>query len=188
MALPTSGTLSFSQIQTELGGSNPISMDEYRANSSIPNSGAISVSDFYGASAGANLSQTYPTFLKDSTSNTSGTAVARLRFDANGTVTGLGNDTIFPTTDWIIPSSDSGGTTLANTFQVFATRSNSLIGGTYNQWVDLRTSPQFTQVQSGRGTKTTDVTLKLRDSLNPGFETPLRTITIVAQVGTSFEI
>ena len=60
MALPSSGALSFSQIQTEFGGTDPISLSEYynttsglglniSASSSIPSSGAIAVSDFYGA-------------------------------------------------------------------------------------------------------------------------------------------
>jgi hypothetical protein len=60
MTLPTSN-LSFSAIQTEFGGSNPISLSEYyksgtyvRANStgSIPTSGAISLSQFLGATQG----------------------------------------------------------------------------------------------------------------------------------------
>lgn len=59
MALPSSGTISFSQLQSELGGSNPISLSEYyRGGSivnsnvvgpSIPSSGTISLSNFYGA-------------------------------------------------------------------------------------------------------------------------------------------
>lgn len=60
MTLPASN-LSFSAIQTEFGGSNPISLSEYyksgayvRANStgSIPTSGAISLSQFLGATQG----------------------------------------------------------------------------------------------------------------------------------------
>ena len=52
MALQTSGAISLSDIQSEFGGSNPISLSEYYgAASGIPASGAISLSDFYGASA-----------------------------------------------------------------------------------------------------------------------------------------
>ena len=57
MTLPASGTLTFSQIQTEHGGSNPIGLDEYYRQGSIvplnqstgpvPTSGALAVSDFY---------------------------------------------------------------------------------------------------------------------------------------------
>ena len=61
MALPTSGPLSLTDLQTEFGGSNPISLSEYYAggpyvpsgasgtNGPIPSSGAISISDFYGS-------------------------------------------------------------------------------------------------------------------------------------------
>ena len=52
MALQTSGAISLSDIQTEFGGSNPISLSEYYgAAAGIPASGAISISDFYGAAA-----------------------------------------------------------------------------------------------------------------------------------------
>ena len=51
MALPSSGAISLAQIQTEFGGSNPISLSEYYgAASGIPASGAISMSNFHGKS------------------------------------------------------------------------------------------------------------------------------------------
>ena len=57
MALQASGAISLSDIQTELGGANPISLSEYYrggaytggSNTSVPTSGAISASNFYGA-------------------------------------------------------------------------------------------------------------------------------------------
>jgi hypothetical protein len=61
MAIPASGTLTFTQIQTEFGGSNPIGLNEYYrggayvpnipANSAIPTSGAIALSNFYNSTA-----------------------------------------------------------------------------------------------------------------------------------------
>lgn len=68
MALPSSGPLSLSDIQTEFGGSNPISLSEYYAggtyvppgttgtNGAVPSSGAISINSFYGTSAATALS------------------------------------------------------------------------------------------------------------------------------------
>jgi hypothetical protein len=62
MTLPTSGPLTLSDIQTEFGGSNPISLSEYYAggglvppgttgtNGAVPSSGTISISNFYGTS------------------------------------------------------------------------------------------------------------------------------------------
>lgn len=57
MTLPSSGPISLSQIQTEFGGSDPISLTEYYRggayttdnNTGVPTSGAISMAgDFYG--------------------------------------------------------------------------------------------------------------------------------------------
>ena len=63
MAIPSAGSaLSLSDIQTEFGGSNPIALSEYYAGGdnvpsgtsgdagSIPSSGTIAVSQFYGSS------------------------------------------------------------------------------------------------------------------------------------------
>lgn len=62
MGIPTSGSLALSAIQTEFGGSNPISLSEYYAggayvpsgtsgtNGAVPSSGTISFSKFYGTS------------------------------------------------------------------------------------------------------------------------------------------
>jgi len=52
MAIPTSKPLSLSAVQTEYGGSNPISMSEYRGDGNAPATGAIDLwADFNGTSA-----------------------------------------------------------------------------------------------------------------------------------------
>jgi hypothetical protein len=63
MAIPSSGPLSLTDIQTEFGGTNPISLNEYYAGGglvpagtsgtygAVPSSGAISIQNFYGTSA-----------------------------------------------------------------------------------------------------------------------------------------
>lgn len=63
MTLQTSGAISLANIQTEFGGSNPISLSEYYAGGTyvpsgtsgtygpVPSSGAIEIKDFYGTSA-----------------------------------------------------------------------------------------------------------------------------------------
>jgi hypothetical protein len=57
MALQSSGAISLANIQSEFGGSNPISLSEYYRNgayttsnnTNVPTSGAISIDNFYGA-------------------------------------------------------------------------------------------------------------------------------------------
>ena len=59
MALPSSGTLSINDIVGEFGGSAPHALSEYyrggslvqdiTQNSSVPTSGTIKITDFYGA-------------------------------------------------------------------------------------------------------------------------------------------
>ena len=59
MTLPGSGALTWTSIQSEMGGSNPIGLNEYyvngsivpnsNRNSNIPLSGAITANNFYGA-------------------------------------------------------------------------------------------------------------------------------------------
>lgn len=73
MALPTSGPLSLANIQTEFGGSNPISLSEYYAGGAyvpsgttgtygaVPSSGAISLRNFYGTSKFTPVTRTYTT-------------------------------------------------------------------------------------------------------------------------------
>ena len=73
MAMPSSGAISFAQMQTEFGGSNPIGFNEYYAGGShvpsgtgsIPSSGTINLNTFYGT-------QSTPTSF--STSITAGTS------------------------------------------------------------------------------------------------------------------
>lgn len=63
MGLPSSGSLTLQQIQSEFGGSNPINMSEYyrggayvtQNNTSVPTSGQISMSQFYGAQRAAEV-------------------------------------------------------------------------------------------------------------------------------------
>ncbi len=68
MTLPNSGSLALSQIQSEFGGSNPISLNEYYRGGAnvpahgnttgIPSSGTISINQFYGKSNAAPIDTT----------------------------------------------------------------------------------------------------------------------------------
>ena len=76
MAMPSSGAISFAQMQTEFGGSNPIGFNEYYAGGShvpsgtgsIPSSGTINLNTFYGTqstptSFSTNLTRGSATFI-----------------------------------------------------------------------------------------------------------------------------
>lgn len=70
MALQSSGTISLLDIQTEFGGANPISLSEYYgADTGVPASGQISLSDFYGKSSVTNYPITNGFFLRLTNSN-----------------------------------------------------------------------------------------------------------------------
>ena len=63
MALPSSGTISLNDIQTEFGGTNPISISEYYRggsfmsdnNNNVPTSGTIDLADFHGSVLGSSI-------------------------------------------------------------------------------------------------------------------------------------
>ena len=88
MAIPGSGALSLSAIQTEYGGSNPISLSEYyRGGSLVPtssstagiaSSGAITMSSFYGTSNRVQITLTISSNINNYNifSNKSGAYVA----------------------------------------------------------------------------------------------------------------
>lgn len=79
MPLQTSGAISFSEIQDELGGSNPISMTEYYGEDGLPTSGSISAANFYGKEAA------FATIRRVLNYNTSGTISVDTTVDASGT-------------------------------------------------------------------------------------------------------
>tara|TARA_R110000782_G_scaffold2970_1_gene10992 strand:+ start:26954 stop:27544 length:591 start_codon:yes stop_codon:yes gene_type:complete len=70
MALPSTGELALTDIQTEFGGSNPIGLSEYYAGGlyvpsgttgdggAIPTTGEITIGDFYGSQSGITITVT----------------------------------------------------------------------------------------------------------------------------------
>jgi len=80
MALQSSGAIKLSEIQTEFGGSNPISLSEYyAADVGVPGSGEISIADFYGTSSALNVTVTQAIY-------TSGTSAIYYGRFINGSV------------------------------------------------------------------------------------------------------
>jgi len=161
MALPSSGPLSLADIQTEFGGSNPISLSEYYAGGTyvpagtsgtygaVPSSGAISIRNFYGTQRALD-SQTVGVapILSCGKSGCvtqgygyaqgSGGSVTDGTFNPSGgtTITGLwwttGNQVIF---SLAAPVSNSGWTIMKVGGTSFSRTSAAFASGTgYSQW------------------------------------------------------
>lgn len=70
MPLPTSGIISLADIQTEFGGTNPISISEYYGvAANVPASGMISLAHFYGTSASSPIIESNATYQLNTTSS-----------------------------------------------------------------------------------------------------------------------
>ena len=143
MALPGSGQISLDDVQTEFGGSNPISMSEYySAATGVPASGTISLSDFHGTSADV----TPDAMLFSPTTLGPGTTTS------SDTITGIGTAiNIQFTQTLVIGSADvkiNSGTWTAITGQQISISNNDVINIRFND-----------TAESGTGTLNGSVTL-----------------------------
>jgi len=113
MALPSSGTITLLQIQTEFGGNGQL-LSYYRGGANVPNtavnagvptSGSISLQSFYGASAYTSVGAIRSPTTIILTRGTTGTLAGNIAVTASG---GTGSYTY--TTTWL-----SGGTSITIT-------------------------------------------------------------------------
>jgi hypothetical protein len=162
MALPTSGPLSLSDIQTEFGGTNPISLNEYYAggsfvpagttgtNGAVPSSGTISISNFYGTS---NLVVDF----NDRSVIAGGFGSAQAGYQIIGSGGGgllAGNDYEFTNfsfpfspAQWITPTSQAAN------YEVYVNFAGSAPStGTVGAWVAVSTNPAWSIDALGSGT------------------------------------
>jgi hypothetical protein len=131
MAIPSSGPITFAQIQTEFGGSNPIGLNEYYrggayvpnipSNSGVPTSGAISVSNFYGTNAAFVFNQTissntanYNLSSAMTAAGWNGTTTAFVNVTVGSGVWVYSNDTATP--GFIVPSLPAASTVAINNY------------------------------------------------------------------------
>ncbi len=143
MALPASGTISLNSLQTEFGGSNPISINEYyrggtlvnpagtntTVNNSIPTSGAITLSNFYGGRAFYGV---LDAFLSDNAVS----PPASVSFSVSNA--GVVTPDQDPTYNWVRTASNSVSDyeiRVENTFS-----SVDATTGTFNTWLSLGTT------------------------------------------------
>lgn len=127
MALQASGTISISDIAAEFGGSAPHSLSEYYrggglvpdtgTNSGVPTSGAISLSDFYGAEASADVT---PNAL----SWTGGVALGPADEVSVATISGISTSIILSITD--NTSGEAGTLTWRKNAEAYTAITNTL--------------------------------------------------------------
>lgn len=167
MAIPSSGALALSAIQTEFGGANPISMSEYYAggthvpsgtsgvNGAVPTTGAISVSKFYGTTAvvvSVPDDAIYAFRLGSSV-----TATASFALNNNGTRSQTVNTTTTTIGDWVTPTNQAAN------YEVFATLSSgALTSGTTGSWLALTSTRSWTVSRSPAGISEAVVVLQVR--------------------------
>lgn len=174
MTLPTSGPLTLADIQTEFGGSNPISLSEYYAggsyvpagttgtNGAVPSSGTISISNFYGTS-NVVIQLTSPVTVAYASGNLTA-AVAGYAIDPDGYVytAAAATATYSQFEQW-----DNVAATTGN-YQVRATlNSGDTPSGTLGTWTTItaRQTWQLISTRPGGGQyKTCNLTIEIRDT------------------------
>ena len=188
MTLPSSGPLSFSQIQGEFGGSNPISLSEYYAggglvpagttgtNGAVPSFGTISVSKFYGTSniVIALTDENVFVFTGGGTSANAGYLLT-----SGGLVYTREQSTYTNVGQWCTPTSAAPNYEVLITVTGGVTPTGSPVGS----WTSLGVSREW-GISAGIGTSNfTDFTVQIRKT---GTTTVLATATIHLEADAQF--
>lgn len=175
MTLPSSGTLTFSMIRDEFGGSNPVVFSDYyrggglvpdiSPNINIPTSGTIKLSDFYGATSVAITLTAYDAAGGNSSGSGSAYAGVAAKRDGNIAVDsgsypgGAGpagdytstNDVGGDPNEW----ADPPDTAVGDNYHVrMVTSSGSLTTGTADTWLALTQDRIFEVARGTVGSST----------------------------------
>ncbi len=184
MPLPSSGPLALTDIQTEFGGSNPISLSEYYAGGAnvpagttgtygaVPSSGAISIRNFYGTTK-VIISITGQNIGYSSGGLTSATAGYQL---TNGGLVRQNEQNNYSTLEqWCTPTSQ------ATNYEVYATLVyGTVYGDPTGAWLLLTNTREWLVTASTGGYEQAQITVQIRRT---GTTTPVYgpvTITITA--------
>lgn len=155
MAIPASGTVSLSDIQTEFGGSNPISISEYySAAGGVPASGEISISDFYGTSAGTVALSDLNVYNFSAFSS----VTASVQYNSDGSVATSPSSS----STWFSPTASGTG----DDYEIYVSvSSGSTPSGTLNTWLALSSARQWsvTDTNDGPSSVTTTLSVQVRD-------------------------
>jgi hypothetical protein len=168
MPLPTSGPLSLNDIQTEFGGTNPISLSEYYAGGAnvpagtsgtfgaVPSSGTISIQNFYGTSKVVYRLDS-DVYLDTALSPTDARVVFSV--NSNGTVLATGDTAgTLASYNWLTP------TTGSTTYYVRATlTSGTFSSGTTGTWLALTSNRSWVTLftSNSPGNKMTTATFEI---------------------------
>lgn len=191
MTLQTTGALTLAQIQTEFGGVNPISLNEYYAgganvpsgtsgtNGAVPASGQISMSQFYGTS---DVVYALPASTYIDTALSPDDAQVTYTIFANGfySVVGLAFGETLASGNWISPNTSSTSHYVKST----------LSSGTFSQtagadatWLALSTDKIWRNTFIGTlGTKTATSTFEISPNANGNPVVASGTVTLTATV------
>jgi len=144
MTTPTS-SLGMSHIQTEFGGSNPISLSEYYGvNANVPSSGVINMSQFLGIS---NYAASTPDWSLYAFAISPQDISVEMRLWSNGTYHGIEDGTINYAGTW-----KTGGGTGANYEARFTKMTGSdPTGDVTNTWISLSTNRSWVISESRDG-------------------------------------
>jgi len=180
MTTPTT-SLTFSSIQTEFGGANPISISEYykggayvpsgQATSAtdgtaIPTSGAIRIGEFRGITktVGVTVAMGITPSQVAGNANASGSVNATFSLLANGTCNGAATpitDTNDYSANWASPTT----TGIGSSYWVRVTpTSGTFTSGTTGSWVSLSSGQAWSKNTTGSGTATVLYTLEISSS------------------------
>lgn len=167
MTLQTSGPISLGNIQTEFGGSNPISLSEYYdVAAGIPASGTISIGDFYGATAFVppawDTATVDPIYLIGGSAGSTPSTTMGIRVDNTGDLDQLINSSFFSK----LADYENGGETDRANLEVRMdyVSGATAAGAATNVWITMGSSKTWNFNLSGTpGSLTSVYDLRVRD-------------------------
>jgi hypothetical protein len=159
MTTPTT-SLGMSHIQTEFGGSNPISLSEYYGvNANVASSGAIRMAQFLGITNFA--ASTEDLFMYAYTP--SGTSTASFFMRSNGQYTQQATGSSDANATW----KTGGGTGSDYDCKLTITSTDKPTGASYNTWLNMASTYQWSISQSQQGAKLGYGHLEIRLAASP---------------------
>ena len=175
MTLQTSGNITFADIQTEFGGSNPIEFGEYYSGGAyvppftygtgafpVPSSGTLNIADFYGTSKNVTITLSNQTITAGT--NSPATAITTFKIAQNGKVYQITSGIFGGTTEteletWCSPIQAAPG------FQIQVSGATNVFdsgSSAENTWLDLTSVRSWTLSDSSQASPICSFTAEIR--------------------------